>query len=157
AGRHGLHPHVVFVVVTAPPFFVPLARRHLIVDPTDIELTEGPVVKPVVPHPAVDHRIHRHRHLERRMRIGKWHRGKKSVVRDAKDADFAVALWNVFHEPRDGVIRVGRMVDGRWVQRSAQWTIYDVVSFGTVLAAYILDDTDVTAFQDHVHGVVISV
>src|SRR5262249_4501409 len=83
-GRGRLHPHVVLVVVAAPPLDVPLARGELIVNPAHIELAEGPVVEPVVPHPAIDHRIHWHRPLEGWVGIDQRHQGKEAVVRDPR-------------------------------------------------------------------------
>jgi fructose-specific component phosphotransferase system IIB-like protein len=62
------------------------------------------------------------------VRIDQRHQAKKAVVRDAQDADLAVALGDVLDEPIDGVIGVGRMIDRSLVQRAAQGTIDDVVS-----------------------------
>ena len=91
------------------------------------------------------------------MRIDERHQGKEAVVRDPQDADFAVALRDVLHEPVDGVPGIGRMIDGRRVLRAAQGPIDDVVPLGAVLAAHVLHDADVAALQDHVEGVVIAV
>ena len=35
--------------------------------------------------------------------------------------------------------------------------VHDVIAFGAVLAADILDDADVAAFDDHVGGIVVSI
>ena len=91
------------------------------------------------------------------MRIDERHQGKEAVVRDPQDADLAVALGDVLHEPVDGVLGIGRMIDGRRILRAAQRAIDDVVPLGAVLAADVLHDADVAAFEDHVEGVVIAV
>jgi hypothetical protein len=59
-GRSRLHEHVVFVVMASPPFHLGLARRFLVVDVVHHLLPECAVVRPVVAHPTVDHRVHRH-------------------------------------------------------------------------------------------------
>ncbi len=114
-------------------------------------------MEPVVAHPAVHHGIHRHGNLERRMRIDQRHQGQEAVVGNPQDADLAVALGNVLHQPVDGVIGVGRMIDGGGIQRAVQRAIDDVVAFGAVFAANVLDDADVAAFEDHFEGVVVAV
>src|SRR5206468_59091 len=92
----------------------------LIVDVGHHLLAEGAVVEPIVAHPAVDHRVHRHRHFERRMGVDERHQRQESIVRDAKDADLPVALGDVFHEPIDRVVRVGRVIDRRRILRPVQ-------------------------------------
>src|SRR5206468_2880251 len=83
----GLNEHVVYVEVARPPLRFRRARRFLLVDVRHPLLTEGAVVEPVVAYPSVDHRVHRHRHLERRMRIDERHQRQETVIRDAQDAD----------------------------------------------------------------------
>ena len=63
-GRPGLHEHVVIIEVAGPPFFLRHAGGLLVVDVGHHLLPEGAIVKPVVPNPPVNHRIHRHGHLE---------------------------------------------------------------------------------------------
>ena len=157
AGRSGLHEHVVVVEVARPPLDVvrcasPPGRRC-----THALLAERAVVEPVVAHPAVDHRIHRHRHLQRRMRIDERHQRQEAVVGDAEDPDLPVALRNVLHEPVDRVVGVGRVIDRRRVLRPAQRTVHHVVAFRAVLAADVLDHADVAALDDHVGRVVVAV
>ena len=77
-------------------FVVVVARRFLLVDVGHHLLAERAVVEPVVAHPAVDHRVHRHRHLERRMRIDERHQRQESVVGDPEDADLAVLSGTFF-------------------------------------------------------------
>ena len=149
AGRSGLHEHVVVVEVARPPFARRCARRRLLVDVRHVLLPERAVVKPVVAHPAIDHRIHRHRHLQRRMRVDQRHQRQEPVVRDAEDADLAVALGHVLHQPVDRVVGVGGVIDRRRILRPAQRPVHHVVAFGAVLAADVLDDADVAAFDDH--------
>ena len=64
---------------------------------------------------------------------------------------------NVFDEPVDRVVSVGGVVHHRRVLGTMQRTVHDVVAFRAVLAANVLDDADVTAFDDHVGGVVVAV
>ena len=54
-------------------------------------------------------------------------------------------LGDVLHEPVDGVVGVGGLVDGGRVQRAADGAVHDVVALGAVLAADVLDDADVAA------------
>src|SRR2546427_8179608 len=90
------------------------------------------------------------------MRIDQCHQRQESVVRNSEDADFAVALWNIFHEPFDGVVRVGRVIDRSGIERTAQRARHYIVALGAVLAAYVLDDADVTTFEDDFERVVIA-
>jgi hypothetical protein len=48
------------------------------------------------------------------------------------------------------------VIDLRGVQRSHQRPVHHIVTFRTVFAANVLDDTNVTAFDDHVGGVVVA-
>src|SRR6266481_9309832 len=95
-----------------PPLHLILASGYLFVDVRHVLLAEGTVVKPVVAHPAVDHRIHRYSDFESGMRIDKGHQRSEAVVGDAKDADLAVGFGNIFNEPVDGVVSVGGVIDG---------------------------------------------
>ena len=156
ARRSRLHEHVVLVVVALPPVHVGLARRFLVVDVAHHLLAERPVVEPVVAHPAVDHRVHRHRHLQRRVRVEERHQRQESVVGNPEDADPAVGFRHVLHEPVDRVVGVGRMIDRGRVLRPAQRPVHHVIAFGAVLAAHVLHRADVAAFDDHVGGVVIA-
>ena len=63
-------------------------------------------MEPIVSHPAIYHRIHWHRNLQRRMRIDQRHQREESIVGDAEDAHVAVSLGNVLHHPVDGVVGV---------------------------------------------------
>ena len=54
------------------------------------------------------------------MRIDQRHQRQEAVVGDPQDADFAVALGDVLHQPVDGVVGVGGMIDGRRIQRAVQ-------------------------------------
>ena len=153
----GVHEHVVVVEVAGPPLHGVVARAVLLVDVGHVLLAEGAVVEPVVAAPAVDHRVHRDGDLERGVRMDEAHQGGESVVGDADDADLAVGLRHVLHEPVDGVVGVGGMVDRGRVQRAAQGAVHDVVALGAVLAADVLDDADVAAFDDDVGGVVVAV
>ena len=155
--RPRLHERVVVVEVARPPLLLRLAGRLLIVEIRHPELAEGAVVEPVVAHPAVDHRVHRHGHLERRVRIHERHQRQESVVRDAEDADLAVRFRDVLHEPVDRVVRVRRVVHRRRVLRPVHGAVHHVVALGAVLAAHVLHDADVAALDDRLDGVVVAV
>ena len=90
------------------------------------------------------------------MRIDQRHQGQKAVVGDAEDADLAVALRDVLHQPVDRVVGVGGVIDRRRVLRAAQRPVHHVVALGAVLAANVLDHANVSAFDDHVGGVVVA-
>jgi len=143
-------------VDAGPPFHLILASAYLFVDVRHVLLAEGAVVEPVVTHPAVNHGIHRHGNFQRGMRIDESHQRSEPVVGNAEDADFAVGFGNIFDEPVDGVVSVGGVIDGRWIQRPVQRAGHDVVAFGIVLAADILDDANVAVFDDDFGGVVVA-
>ena len=156
AGRSGRHEHVVVVEVGRPPFGLRPARGFLVVDVRHVLLAERTVVEPVVAHPAIDHRIHRHRDLERRVRIDQGHERQEAVVRNADDADLSIAFRDVLHEPVNRVVRVGGVIDGRRILRTAQRSVHHVIALGSVLPAHVLDDADVAARDDDVCGVVVA-
>ena len=156
-GRSAAHELVELVGVRAPPLHLVGARRFLVVDVRQPELAERAVVEPVVTHPPVHHRIHGHRHLERRMGMEQRHQREEPVVRDAQDSHLAVALGYVLHQPVDGVERVGGVIDRCRVLRTAQWPVHHVIAFGAVLPANVLDDADVTALDNHVGRIVVAV
>ncbi len=156
AGRTGLQVQVVIIVVAGPPVLIALARGFLVVDVGHVQFAKGAVVKPVVAHPAVHHGVHRHGDFERGMGIDECHQGQKSIVGNAEDADLAVALRNIFHQPFDGVVGVGGMIDRCGIQRAAQRARHHIVALGAVLAADVLDNADVAAFKDDFQCVVIA-
>ena len=84
------------------------------------------------------------------------HQRQEAVVGDPEDADAAVALRHVLHQPVDGVVGVGRVIDRRRVLRPAQRAVHHVVALGAVLPAHVLDHADVAALDDHVGGVVVA-
>ena len=91
------------------------------------------------------------------MRIDQGHQRQKAIVGNTEDADFAVALGNVFDQPVDRVVGVGRVIDRRRVQRPTQRPVHDIVAFRAVLAADVRDNPNVAAFDNHFGGVVIAV
>ena len=103
------------------------------------------IVKPIVTHPAVDHRVHRHRDFERRVRIHKRHQGQETVIRNAKNTDFAVGFGHVFHQPVDGVIGVGGVIHRSRILRPVQGPVHHIVALRAVLAANVLNGADVAA------------
>jgi hypothetical protein len=95
--------------------------------------------------------------FQRRVRIHQRHQRQKAVVGNAQDADLAVALRNVLHQPVDGVVGVGGVIDRRGILRPVQGAVHHVVAFGAVFAANVLHHADVAAFDDHVGGVVVAI
>ena len=90
------------------------------------------------------------------MRIHEPHQRQEAVVGDAEDADLAIALRKILYQPVDGVVRVGRMVHGRGIQRAVQRAVHHVIALRVVLSANILHHANVTACDDDLGGVVVS-
>ncbi len=159
ARRARAHELVVVVEVRSPPLGlrVILARAFLLVDVGHVLFAKRPVVEPVVAHPAVHHGIHGHRDLQRRMRMDDGHQRQEAVIRDAQHAHLAVALRHILHQPVDGVVGIGRLIDGRRVLRPVQRPVHHEVALRAVLAANVLGHADVSAFDDHFGGVVVPV
>ena len=65
-------------------------------------------------------------------------------------------LRDVLDQPVDGVVGVGGVIDRRRVLRAAQRPVHHVVALRAVLAAHVLHDADVAAFDDDVGGVVVA-
>src|SRR5436190_5667587 len=49
------------------------------------------------------------------------------------------------------------MINLRWIQWPAQWPVHYIVAFRTILPAHVLDDANVSAFNDDFERVVIPV
>ena len=157
ARRDAVQEQVVVVVVPAPPLHVVLARGLLLEDVGHALLAERAVVEPVVAHPAIDHRVHRHRDLQRRVRVDERHQRREPVVGDAEDPHLPVRLRDVLHQPVDGVVGVGRVVDHGRILRPVEGPVHHVVALRAVLAAHVLHDADVAVLDDHVGRVVVAV
>ena len=106
-------------------------------------------MEPVVAHPAVDHRAHRRRDLQRRMRVHQGHHHGEALVGAAQHADAAVRLGHVLHQPLDRVVGVGGVIGRRRVQRPAQRAREHVVALRAVLAAHVLEHADVAVGDEH--------
>ncbi len=113
-------------------------------------------MKPVIAHPAIDHRIHGYGYLESGVRIDERHERLESVIRDPDGAHLAVAFRHVFHQPVDGVVSIGGVIHGSRILGPVHGAIHDVISLGAILAAHILDDPDVAILENHVGRVVIA-
>ena len=85
------------------------------------------------------------------MRIYERHQRGEAVVGDAEYAHLAVGFRDVLDQPIDGVVGVGRVIDGSGVQRPAQRPGHYIITFRAVLAAHVLHHSDVAAVD---HGVV---
>ncbi len=81
---------------------------------------------------------------------------EKAVVADAENAHTAVALRHMLHQPVDGVVGVGRFIHGRWIERTAEGPVHDVIALAAVLAANVLHDADVPAIDDRLCRVVVA-
>ena len=114
-------------------------------------------MKPVIPHPTIDHGIHGHRNLERRMRVHQSHQRQKAVIGNPENAHLAVALGGILHQPVDGVVGVGGVIDRRGVLWPMQGPVHYVVALRTKLAADILHHANVATLNDHVGGIVVAV
>ena len=66
-------------------------------------------------------------------------------------------LGNILHQPVDGVVGVGGMIDRRRILRAVQRAVHHVVALRAVLAAHVLHHADVAALDDHIGGVVVAV
>ena len=157
AGAGGVHEHVVVVEVACPPAEVVGAGAILLVDVGHVLLAEGSVVEPVVAAPAIDHGVHGDGDLEGWVRVDEGGQGGEAVVGDAYNSHLAVGLGDVLDEPVDGVVGVGGVVDGGWVEGAVEGAVHDVIALGAVLAADVLDDADVATVDDDVGGVVVAV
>ena len=82
----------------------------------DIRLPKGAVVEPVVSHPPIDHGALGRRNFERGMRMDEGHDDSEALIARTDHADSAVRLVNILHQPVDGVIGVGRIVDFTMVE-----------------------------------------
>ena len=141
-------PGLVVVADAGDDLLAFAARRVLAGDIGEVRVAERAVVEPVVAAPAVDHGAHRHGGLQRRVRVDEGHQHGKTFVRRADHADLAVRLRDVLDQPVDGVVRVGRVVDRRVVQRAAHGARHHVVAFGAVFAAHVLEHADVAILDE---------
>ena len=149
AGRAGAEEVAVVVTTCARDRHALATLGGLAGEITEVDLAEGTVVEPVVAHPAVDHRAFRCGHLQRRMRVRQRHHHGEPLVRGAKHADAAVGFRDVLHQPVDGVVGVGRMVDLGVVERSHQRPRDHVVALRAVFPTDILEHADVAALHEH--------
>ena len=151
------HELVVIVEVRDGPLGLIRTRGFLLPDVGHVLLAEGPVVEPVVAHPAIDHRVHGHRYFQRGVRIHQRHQRQKSVIADAQNAHLAVGLGNVLDQPVDAVIRVSRFIHRRRILRPMNRPVHHVVALRPVLAANVLNHPNVAALDNHIGGIVIAI
>lgn len=84
------------------------------------------------------------------------HQGKKAVIGDTEDPNFAVALGNVLHQLVDRVIGVGRLVHRRRVLRPMDGTVHDEIAFRSVFAPYVLNNANVAALNNYIRLIVVT-
>jgi len=155
AGRTGLQVQVVIIVVAGPPVLIALARGFLVVDVGHVQVRERRRSETSRRPSSVHHGVHRHGDFERGMGIDECHQGQKSIV-GMRGRRPCVALRNIFHQPLDGVVGVGGMIDRCGIQRAAQRARQSHSRPRSVLAADVLDNADVAAFKDDFQCVVIA-
>ena len=143
AGGADGEPRGVSVVAGRDPFVVRGLIRGLREDIVRVSLAQRAVVKPVIAHPRIDHRIERCGGLQGRMRIDQAHQHRKAVIAGAHGADFAIGLRHVLDQPVDRVVGIGRMIHRRVIQVARQRPGHHIVAFGFVFSAYILGHDDV--------------
>src|ERR1039458_6915173 len=81
----------------------------------------------------------------------------RGPARDPQNAHLTIALRRVLHQPVDGVVGVGSMIDWRRILRPVQRSIHYIVALGAILAANILNHAYVAAFEYYVGRVVIAI
>ena len=91
------------------------------------------------------------------MRIHESHQRQKSIVGDSQNANFAVRLRNILHQPIDGVVGIGGVIDWSGVLRAMERAVHHVIAFRLVFAAYVLHHADVPALDNHINGIVITI
>ena len=143
AGRAGVKK--VLVVVCAP-------ARHrcsgaglaaLRGKKVEVDLPECTVVKPVVAHPAVDHRALGRGNLQRGMWIQQRHGHGPAVIGGADHADALVRFRHILDQPVDRVPGVRRVIGLARIERTHWRTCHDIRALGAVFAADVLIDKDV--------------
>ena len=113
---------------------------------------ERAVVMEVVAHEPVRNGCLWRCGLERGMRIDHAHRRVEAGIGDAEHANVAVVVRNVLHEPVDGVVGVGALVDFFralvWIERAD----VNVITFGAIAAADVLRDEDELVLRQFAEG-----
>jgi len=77
------------------------------------------------------------------MRMHRRHHRRVALVGTTDGAHAAVALWHVLHQPVDGVVAVGSVIDRSRVERTLERPGHDVVAFGSIFSAHVLVHDDV--------------
>src|SRR5947207_14255781 len=91
------------------------------------------------------------------MRIHESHQRQKSIVGDSQNANFAVRLRNILHQPIDGVVGIGGGSDWSGVLRSMGRALRHVIGCRLVFAAYVLYSSDAPALDIHIRAFVITI
>ena len=154
--RNRAHIHVVVVEVAYLPVLIIRARRRLLVDIRNILLPERAVMKPVIAAPSIHHRIHRHRNLQRRMRMHQRHQRQISVIRNPQHADLPIRLRHMLHQPVNRVICIRRLIHRRGIQRPVQRPVHHIIALAAILAANILHHADIPALNDRLRRIVVA-
>ena len=150
AGRAKLKEVGVVVVVAPRNATASPARRELVGKVVQARLAEGPVMKPVVAHPAVNHWALRRGHLQRRVRIQQRHHDRKTLVRRSNHPHATVALGHILHQPVNRVPRIIRVVRSIGVQRPRRRRSHYIIALRAVLATHILKNANVAGLHPNV-------
>src|SRR5512138_2720749 len=90
------------------------------------------------------------------MRVDHSHDSGEAVIGNAEDTHLAVGLRKIFYEPVYGVVGVGSVIHRGGIEWASKRAGHNVVALGAVFSAYILHNTDVATFDDHIIGIVIT-
>ena len=77
------------------------------------------------------------------MGINEGHGGEPAAIGDAEEAGASIVVFDVFHEPVDGVVGVGGLVNGTGFGFVAERAGHDELAFGLVASADVLEDEEV--------------
>ncbi len=123
--------------------------RRLLDDIVHLGDAEGAVVEGVVADPGVDHRALRHHGLNRRVRVDFGHQGGEAEIGRADDPNLAIGFRDVFGQPLDRVVCVGRFIDlGRVAAGADDRARHDEVALGAIHAADVLIDADIVVIDE---------
>src|SRR4051812_37228199 len=90
------------------------------------------------------------------MRIDQCHEWQESVIGDSENPYLAIAFRNILHQPVDGVISIGSVIDRCGIEWAVQWAIHHVITLGVVFSAHVLHYPDVSALHDHLGCIVVT-
>ena len=105
-------------------------------------------MEPVIAHPTIDHRAFGHGGLQRAVGVDLCHQRGETEVGTADNADLAIAFGHILHQPVDGVIGVGRLINAGGVQRPGDGAVHHEHPFRIVDAANVLINADIAIVHE---------